>query len=329
MSSTRSVGNALSRLQKSDGVGGANVKSIKQSVIFVLILITVYWMGYQSNNSNSRRIRLPPDDRFTKKEETNDNAQQNRNQNSPHYLEELMYHYGSDKSKDDHSYTDLYQMLFNPIRFDVKHVMEVGVAAGQSIQAWYHYFPNAQIHAFDVTTLDSVKKIVEQHKDRTTYHETNLLAPEFATRDGFDAVDLKNISVDILIEDAMHTPKQQQDFLIRLFPLVKPGGYYIIEDIAMSRGPARVFQETPHQLLPGVQEILKNNDAVFMDTHIGHRDWDQWKQKSGQVVRSHSQHNSFLLVIRKRVTPTPPIKMFVREVAMKSDMVTFDDPNPK
>ena len=158
MSSTttkRSVGNALSRLHNSDGVGGgANVKSIKQSVFYALILITVYWMGYQSNNSGGSG--LPPDDRFTKKEGTNDkedDPQKKPKNQSPHYLEELMYHYGSDKSKDDHSYTDLYQMLFNPIRLDVKHVMEVGVAAGQSIQAWHHYFPSMHEWAIVSGTL--------------------------------------------------------------------------------------------------------------------------------------------------------------------------------
>lgn len=297
---------------------GINAKSIKQYsyVILLLTLASVFWMGFQSDNSLPSSSGSIDALHQVSGDITVDDQ--------PHYLEELMYHYGSDKSKDDHSYTDLYQMLFNPIRKDVRHVMEVGVAAGQSIQAWYHYFPNAQIHAFDVTTMPSVKQIVRQHADRTIFYETNLLHSNYSTRSGFDSVGLRNISVDILIEDAMHTPRQQQEFLARLFPLVKPGGYYIVEDIAMSRGPARVFQENPENLSPAVQEILQSNDAVFMDTHIGHRDWNQWKSKSGQVVQSHSRHNSHLLVIRKRVTPVPPVKMFVKTVAMNSDMVTLD-----
>ena len=49
-------------------------------------------------------------------------------------LEEIAYKYGTDKSKGDHKYVDLYMMLFDPIRTRVRNVTEVGVAHGQSLR---------------------------------------------------------------------------------------------------------------------------------------------------------------------------------------------------
>jgi hypothetical protein len=63
-------------------------------------------------------------------------AEQHRNllhNDHPHYFEQLMYKYGSDKSKDDHGYTDLYQMLLDPVRHGIQNVTEVGVSAGQGL----------------------------------------------------------------------------------------------------------------------------------------------------------------------------------------------------
>eukprot|EP00523_Entomoneis_sp_CCMP467_P015681 CAMPEP_0168767410 /NCGR_PEP_ID=MMETSP0725-20121227/1344_1 /TAXON_ID=265536 /ORGANISM="Amphiprora sp., Strain CCMP467" /LENGTH=353 /DNA_ID=CAMNT_0008816731 /DNA_START=105 /DNA_END=1166 /DNA_ORIENTATION=+ len=258
---------------------------------------------------------------------------QQANPTKHHYLEQLLYRYGSDKSHDDHSYSDLYQMLFDPIRYDVKNVMEIGVAAGQSIQAWYHYFPNAKIYAFDVRTLDSVQRVADQLSDRVIYRELNLLdaklygdtnttttATTNTLRDRLEqhAGIPRDIQFDVLVEDAMHTPDQQQQFISQLFdPLVRPGGYYIVEDIATSRPKARIFVEQPEQLRPDVNAILQ--------AHVGHRAWDEWKRRSGQVVRSHAGHNSNALVIRKRHRPLPPqVKMFAGETAMVSDKVVLD-----
>ena len=48
-------------------------------------------------------------------------------------LETLGYHFGTDKSHDDHKYTDLYGMLFAPLRRTARNITEIGIAAGQSM----------------------------------------------------------------------------------------------------------------------------------------------------------------------------------------------------
>lgn len=74
------------------------------------------------------------------------------------YLEYLAFKFGTDKSKDDHKYTDLYGSIYHQGRSKVKNVLEVGVAAGQSIQVWHEFFPNANIYGIDIQIPDKVKE---------------------------------------------------------------------------------------------------------------------------------------------------------------------------
>ena len=65
-------------------------------------------------------------------------------------LERLAFHFGTDKSHDDHKYTDLYAMLFAPLRTHARNITEIGIAAGQSLWLWNDYFPQAHIWGIDI-----------------------------------------------------------------------------------------------------------------------------------------------------------------------------------
>jgi len=236
----------------------------------------------------------------------------------PHFLENLSYKFGSDKSKDDHKYTDMYQMLFDKSRLDILNVTEIGSNAGQSIQAWYFYFPNAHIFTYDVIPTDSMRKIAEIHSDRLHYQILDLVKD-------YDKAALVDESMDVVIEDASHWPSQQRALLKTCFRLVKPGGYYIIEDIWYTKSEGRDWQTNISALGTEIQTILLENDVVFVDTHVGHRDWKSWKnQHSAKYITDHLHHNSYLLIVRKRMHPlSPHIKMNAGSVAMKAEKVIF------
>ena len=82
-------------------------------------------------------------------------------------LEELAFKYGTDKSKDDHKYVDAYMMLFDPIRWKVRNVSEIGVATGQSLQVWLDYFSEAHLWGFDKTMHNTVKHTFEKNPRAT------------------------------------------------------------------------------------------------------------------------------------------------------------------
>jgi hypothetical protein len=48
-----------------------------------------------------------------------------------------------------HSYLDVYEALFSPIRKSCTRILEVGVLHGGSIDLWSKYFPNAEVVGVD------------------------------------------------------------------------------------------------------------------------------------------------------------------------------------
>lgn len=219
------------------------------------------------------------------------------------HIEDLMYKYKSDKSREDHGYTKLYHMIFSPIRMSVRNITEIGIAAGQSLQAWYRYFPNADIHGFDISLDERVKENIDMLSPRVKAHITNILdenkVPNLAEL-GF-----LNETMDIIIDDGPHSLSTQESFLAKLFHILKPGGFYVIEDIGFAGKQAmKQFHENPDQLNEATRQILESNDAIWVDSTIGHRAWDRWVRMVGKKwAANHTHHNSYCIVIQKRVKP--------------------------
>ena len=132
-------------------------------------------------------------------------------------------------------------------------------------------------------------------------------------------------SMDIIIEDGPHDLTSQQDFLVKLFPLVKPGGYYIIEDVGYVQGGVTAFHEDPSKLRNDSRAILENHDTIFVDTAAEHRAWDTWQKLVGGLwVRDRIRHNSYLLVIQKREKPLPPLNINYKNGAMNPDSIVVE-----
>ena len=54
-------------------------------------------------------------------------------------LEELAFWYRTDKSRDDHKYSDVYGTLLSPIRLQVRNLTEVGVFNGRLQDLWLFF----------------------------------------------------------------------------------------------------------------------------------------------------------------------------------------------
>jgi hypothetical protein len=130
----------------------------------------------------------------------------------------------TDKGLRGHYYTELYDVFFLPLKNGAAKILEIGIASGDSLKMWMDYFPRATIYGIDIvpkTKLDSarIKTFVADQADRTQLES-------FIGKFGGD--------FDIIIDDGGHLMNQQQISLGFLFKYVKPGGYYIIEDLHTS-----------------------------------------------------------------------------------------------
>jgi hypothetical protein len=132
-------------------------------------------------------------------------------------MSEIMRRYGTDKDT-HHRYADVYERLF-PDRSIVKNVLEVGLAEGGSILAWREIFVNANIVGVDKEYCPV------ERGPRLEIHQANQ-----RDRDALRRI-AGNRQFDMIVEDASHILDNNLLTLFFLWPYVKEGGYYVIEEM--------------------------------------------------------------------------------------------------
>ena len=145
-------------------------------------------------------------------------------------LDELGRKHGTDKWDAAHSfggesYLHVYERYFAPVRAEPLTLLELGVKSGASLRMWREYFPAADIHGVDLNP-DCARHAGE----RITVHvaaqdDEGALAALGEAVGGFD----------IVIDDCSHINVLTVASHRILMPFVKPGGFYVIEDVGMSR----------------------------------------------------------------------------------------------
>lgn len=144
-------------------------------------------------------------------------------------LDQLAIKYGTDKSSKWHNYAPTYDKYFNSVRNFPLKFLEIGLAGGCSAHMWEQYFTNADLHFID-NTSDFVKNYQSTAPDRSHCYlvdqanEESLI--QFIQQSGGD--------FDIILDDGGHKMDQQITSFRVLFPILKSGGVYIIEDLGTS-----------------------------------------------------------------------------------------------
>jgi hypothetical protein len=143
----------------------------------------------------------------------------------PNDLNRLARLYGTDKWG-EHWYTRHYERYFRAIRNKRLNLLEIGVGGydsptrgGRSLRMWKAYFPKAQIVGIDI-------------HDKTALREPRI---DIRQCDQTDAEALKKLSdeyggFDIVIDDGSHINEHVIRTFEVLFPLLRPEGFYAVED---------------------------------------------------------------------------------------------------
>ena len=144
----------------------------------------------------------------------------------PESLNDIGLRHSTDKSSRSHDFLKHYDMFFSTLRDKPVTLLEFGVLNGQSLKTWGEYFPKGKVIGADITA------------DVTQYQGGNRII-EIA--DQSDVSELIRLAVkygpfDIIIDDASHRWDQQIVALQYLYPYVKPGGFYVVEDTHTSFG---------------------------------------------------------------------------------------------
>jgi len=168
--------------------------------------------------------------------------------------------YTTDKGAHGHHFTEIYEHIFFPLRNEPIRIFEIGIAEGGSIELWEKYFPKARIYAIDIEDRSIL------NSERVTTGVVDQSRRDQLRR----FIEIHGGDFDFILDDGGHQMHQQQTSFGVLFPSVKPGGYYVIEDLHTSlpfRWPGNgVNEDESNSTLTMIQDYLRTRkfDSHFM-----------------------------------------------------------------
>ena len=200
----------------------------------------------------------------------------------------------TDKGPGQHHYTELYERLFLDWKNEPITIFEIGIAKGGSLKMWQAYFPQARIFAVDI----------EPKREFDTQRVKTFIGDQ-AKRDQLKPAIEAAGRPHILIDDGGHTMEQQQVSLGYLFPHVRPGGYYVIEDVHTSlpalwkgygvepngaNSTLRMLENFVRGSTPSMRsKYMLPDEMTYLDQHI-----------ESVTIRHRPQSRSIMAVLRKR-----------------------------
>lgn len=177
-------------------------------------------------------------------------------------LDELMNKYGSDKARN--GYVPMYHSFLKHLRDRPIDLLEIGIgtmipgapssmvgyslpgyAPGGSLRAWRDYFPNGHIVGADI-----------QPDTQFVEERIQTVLADSSNKDALDRV-LGDRTFDVIIDDGLHYDETQIKTMENLWHRVRPGGYYIIEDITE-------WSRIPNQFRHRIDAIVGNDAFYFL-----------------------------------------------------------------
>jgi SAM-dependent methyltransferase len=157
-------------------------------------------------------------------------------------LAALFTRYGSDKSS-VHNYHLVYASLLSSRRSDPLRLLEIGLGTnnphvistmgvrgkpGASLRAFRDFCPNAQVFGADIdkSILFDEDRIRTYYVDQTRLHSFDELYAH-----------LSDAKFDLVIDDGLHSPNANIATMLFALKVLKPSGFFIVEDITFSKIP--------------------------------------------------------------------------------------------
>lgn len=186
--------------------------------------------------------------------------------------------WGGDKGL-THSYIEVYEQLFDPIKDQSVNLLEIGIMYGSSLKMWKEYFKNGNITGFDIRP-----HITKYNEDRIKAIVCNATFENEINK----SID-PSTKFDIIIDDGSHRVEDQlKTFHILFETRLNPNGLYIIEDIQDFERNKKYFEKLHKNIsivdrrnikgrYDDVLIIIKKDDTT--DLFKGSNTSDYWCKK--------------------------------------------------
>tara|TARA_R100000808_G_scaffold7892_1_gene22664 strand:+ start:19723 stop:20424 length:702 start_codon:yes stop_codon:yes gene_type:complete len=194
-----------------------------------------------------------------------------------HELTELANKYGSDKGS-VHVFTEkIYGPLFQSKKEKPINILEIGAGkVGGSHKMWKEYFINGEVYCMDPFFLPDQVVTIKELEDLginiirgNQLNREDLLAAGQAAKGGYD----------IIIDDGAHMPDAIQLSVGLLFPYLKSGGYFIIEDLATARRRGGNIDDVNENLLKlDTKNLMKERHVpdYTLEQSLAHYQSEEW-----------------------------------------------------
>ena len=160
-------------------------------------------------------------------------------------------------------------------------MLEIGVSGGGSLELWRHYFgPDARIFGIDIDP-ECARRVSEPNQVRIGSQDD----PKFLA-----AVISEMGPPDIILDDGSHVAGHQIVSFNTLFPHLKNGGLYIVEDVHTAYWP-EFYDLAPWR----TRTFIKHVHRLIDDMH----GWYHYRSKKTDAMREISAihvHDSIVVI---------------------------------
>jgi hypothetical protein len=211
----------------------------------------------------------------------------------PDTLDAIGLRNGTDKSSSHHNYLGFYETFMAPLRGAPITLLEIGVYQGASLKTWSDYFPNAKIVGVDISPNS---KVFEKDRVRIELADQSNL-------DHLARIAIEHGPFDIIVEDGSHMWEHQTTSLRALFPFLRNGGHYVVEDLqtnygAMASKYRGLASESCTEFLKRWMDLLVAGESIDIDAVE-----DSFLRTYGRSLDFMTFHRH-ACILRKRVAPT-------------------------
>jgi len=140
-------------------------------------------------------------------------------------LRQIFDSYKCDKGTERHHYYKEYEIYMEKFRDKPIKILEVGTYKGASIEAWREYFSDDST----IYTMDIFTRLESDTVDVLKWMQADSMDEDLPKKIKEEWGD--DIEFDFIIDDGAHYPDANRLTFQNLYPFLKKGGKYFIEDI--------------------------------------------------------------------------------------------------
>lgn len=164
-----------------------------------------------------------------------------------------------------HSYCDhFYQKELEKYRNRTVQVVEIGIDQGGSLLLWAEHMPKARVLGIDLELRGDCERNCSRYDGRI----------QLALGNAYMLESLANFpEADIVIDDGPHTLESQMFAVKHILPKVRPGGLFVIEDIANRNWADLLLAEVPLHLRSSsevidLRDVKNRSDDIILVVRV-------------------------------------------------------------